>query len=73
MCVVWRVEQKKVSNNLLSPEVEIRLSCEISSSHCGEYEDQIRPDDGGSTYLWNVGRKLFYTAVHPRRQIWILD
>jgi hypothetical protein len=26
MCVVWRVEQKKVSNNLLSPEVEIRLS-----------------------------------------------
>jgi hypothetical protein len=29
-----------------------------------------RPDDGGSTYLWNVGRQLFYTAVHPRRQIW---
>jgi hypothetical protein len=27
------------------------------------------PDDGGSTYLWNVGRQLFYTAVHPRRQI----
>jgi hypothetical protein len=27
-------------------------------------------DDGGvSTYLWNVGRQLFYTAVHPRRQI----
>jgi hypothetical protein len=21
------------------------------------------PDDGGSTYLWNVGRQLFYTAV----------
>jgi hypothetical protein len=31
-----------------------------------------RPDDGGSTYLWNVGRQLFYTAVHPRRQIWTL-
>jgi hypothetical protein len=29
-----------------------------------------RPDDGGSTYLWNVGRQLFYTAVNPRRQIW---
>jgi hypothetical protein len=29
-----------------------------------------RPDYGGSTYLWNVGRQLFYTAVHPRRQIW---
>jgi hypothetical protein len=29
-----------------------------------------RPDDGGSTYLWNVGRQLFYTAVHPRTQIW---
>jgi hypothetical protein len=27
-------------------------------------------DDGGSTYLWNVRRRLFYTAVHPRRQIW---
>jgi hypothetical protein len=26
-------------------------------------------DDGGSTYLWNVGRQLLYTAVHPRRQI----
>jgi hypothetical protein len=24
------------------------------------------PDDGGSTYLLNVGRQLFYTAVHPR-------
>jgi hypothetical protein len=29
-----------------------------------------RPDDGGSTYLWNVGRQLFYTAVYPRRQFW---
>jgi hypothetical protein len=28
------------------------------------------PDDGGSTHLWNVGRQSFYTAVHPRRQIW---
>jgi hypothetical protein len=27
-------------------------------------------DDGGSTYIWNIGRQLFYTAVHPRRQIW---
>jgi hypothetical protein len=27
-----------------------------------------RPDDGGSTYLWNVGRYLIKnTAVHPRR------
>jgi hypothetical protein len=30
----------------------------------------VHPDDGGSTYLWNVGRQLFYTALHPRRQIW---
>jgi hypothetical protein len=29
-----------------------------------------RPDDGGSTYLWNVDQQLFYMAVHPRRQIW---
>jgi hypothetical protein len=28
------------------------------------------PDDGGRTYLWNVGRQSFYTAVHPRRQFW---
>jgi hypothetical protein len=28
------------------------------------------PDDGGSTHLWNVGRQLFYTAVHRRRQFW---
>jgi hypothetical protein len=28
------------------------------------------PDDGGSKYLWNVGRQLFYTAVQPRRQFW---
>jgi hypothetical protein len=28
------------------------------------------PDDAGSTYLWNVGRQLFYMAVHPRRQFW---
>jgi hypothetical protein len=31
-----------------------------------------RRDDGGSTHLWNVGWQLFYTAVHPRRQIWTL-
>jgi hypothetical protein len=23
-----------------------------------------------STHLWNVGRQSFYTAVHPRRQLW---
>jgi len=28
------------------------------------------PDDEGSMYLWNVGRQLFYMAVHPRGQIW---
>jgi hypothetical protein len=29
-----------------------------------------RPDDGGSTHLWNVGRhRIENTAVHPRR-IW---
>jgi hypothetical protein len=30
----------------------------------------IIPDDGGCTYLWNVGRQLFYTAVYPRKQFW---
>jgi hypothetical protein len=37
----------------------------------GTYWSIIIPDDGGgSTYLWNVGRQLFYMAVHPRRQFW---
>jgi hypothetical protein len=31
----------------------------------------FRDDDGGSAHLWNVGRQLFYTEVHPRRQFWI--
>jgi hypothetical protein len=30
----------------------------------------LSSDDGGSTYLCNVGRQLFYTAVHPRRKFW---
>jgi hypothetical protein len=30
----------------------------------------IIPDYGGSTYLLNLGRQLFYTAVHPRIQFW---
>jgi hypothetical protein len=29
---------------------------------------ELSSDDGGSTYLCNVGRQLFYTAVHPRRK-----
>jgi hypothetical protein len=36
-------------------------------SHGGDYED--RPDDGGSTDLWNVGKLIpVYTALQPRRQ-----
>jgi hypothetical protein len=33
-------------------------------------ENREMPDDGGSTHPRNVGRQLFYTAVHPRRQFW---
>jgi hypothetical protein len=29
--------------------------------------NSLIPDDGDSTYLWNVGRQLLYTVVHPRR------
>jgi hypothetical protein len=36
----------------------------------GFWDVLIIPDDGGSTHLWNVGRQLFYMAVHPRRQFW---
>jgi hypothetical protein len=34
------------------------------------WTSELSSDDGGSTYLWNVGRQLFYTAVHPRKQFW---
>jgi hypothetical protein len=37
--------------------------------HGGDYEDDLRPDDAGSTYLWNVGKLVpVYTALQPRRQ-----
>jgi hypothetical protein len=43
--------------------------CRIWSSHGSEYEDDHRPDDGGSKDLWNVGKLLpDYTALQPRRQ-----
>jgi hypothetical protein len=29
----------------------------------------VIPDDEGSTRLWNVGRQLFYTAVHPNYEL----
>jgi hypothetical protein len=35
---------------------------------CLHYQGDVY---GGRTYLLNVGRQLFYTAVHPRRQIWM--
>jgi hypothetical protein len=35
-----------------------------------DFKFSRRPDDGGSTHLWNVGRQSFYRAVHPRRQFW---
>jgi hypothetical protein len=57
------------STSFAQRNLRISLIFEISSSHGGEYEVQIR-DDRGSAYLWNVGRQLFYTAAHPRRQIW---
>jgi hypothetical protein len=36
--------------------------------HGSTSQKTIIADDGGSTDVWNVGRQLFYTAVHPRRQ-----
>jgi hypothetical protein len=43
-------------------------------AYCSEVRTAsiIIPDNGGSMHLWNVGRQLFYTAVHPRRQFWTL-
>jgi hypothetical protein len=34
------------------------------------WDEWLIRDDGGSTYLWNAGLQLFYTAVHPRIQFW---
>jgi hypothetical protein len=46
-------------------------SSELSS---GMYyrEKQLSTDvsEVRAAYLWNIGRQLFYTAVHPRRQFW---
>jgi hypothetical protein len=33
----------------------------------GAYYLYIQDDDGGSTYVWNVGLVRDYTALHPRR------
>jgi hypothetical protein len=48
------------------------LGCTAAYNNCRPTFQRcvLPPDDGGSTYLWNVGRQLFYTAVHPRRQFW---
>jgi hypothetical protein len=48
---------------------EVKKSWTLNEVYC-LYTTLIIPDDGGSTYLWNVGRQSFYTAVHPRRQFW---
>jgi hypothetical protein len=57
--VLWNVDNNQ---ELVQRNFDSRVVI-ISSAH-------IIPDDGGSTHLWNVGRQLFYTAVHPRRQLW---
>jgi hypothetical protein len=44
------------------------MACVSSGSHGGEYEDDslLRPDDRGSTHLWNVGIFLEdYMALFP--------
>jgi hypothetical protein len=45
------------------------LPCKIIVDRCfrGTY---YLHHQGWRTYFWNVGRQLFYTAVHPRRQFW---
>jgi hypothetical protein len=53
---------------------------EISNSHGGKFrfvfwdvlpcEIVVERRFIGTCCLWNVGRQLFYMAVHPRRQIW---
>jgi hypothetical protein len=53
----WKILRRKLSFRIVFCDV---LPCKII----------VIPDDGGSTYLWKVGRQLFYTAVHPRRQFW---
>jgi hypothetical protein len=54
-----------------SPTIMMARNIDLIIVHDIRLEFVI-PDDGGSTYLWNVGRQLFYTVVHPRRQFWTL-
>jgi hypothetical protein len=44
--------------------------CRYWSSGRPTFQRCVLPTSWGSTHHWNVGRQLFYTAVHPRRQFW---
>jgi hypothetical protein len=54
------------------PYASIRPANAINKCKKNKINKEFKFDvqDGGSTYLWNVGRQLFYTALHPRRQFW---
>jgi hypothetical protein len=41
-----------------------------NNNNCLKFRIVFWDDAGGSSYLWNVVRQLFYTAVHLRKQFW---
>jgi hypothetical protein len=65
---VWFLSKSVSCSSIISYSLRIVfwdvLPCKII------VDQRCRPDDEGSTHLWNVDRQLFYTAVHPRRQFW---
>jgi hypothetical protein len=66
-CSLYLMLQVKISKNSC---IIFFLGASREEGKCKQEIMHQGPDDGGSTYLWNVGRQLFYTAEHPRRQIW---
>jgi hypothetical protein len=64
-CLCVNTPCTQTFSRLLFPKIVHGVFDKIRYIYVGLWDD-----DGGSTYLWNVGRQLFYTAAHPRRQLW---
>jgi hypothetical protein len=62
----WRQHEplKRRSTIILHGTSLMMEAARTSETSVENYFTRPIPDDGGSTYLWNVGRLLFYTA-HP--------
>jgi hypothetical protein len=45
----------------ISPCNLVEADRHFRGAYCFHHQDDDRPDDGGSTHLWNVGQLLHYT------------